>query len=354
VPGAKARARAGELAFGTIDTWLVWNLTGGRCHVTDPGNASRTMLFNIHTGTWDDELLRLFGVPRAVLPEVRSSSEVYGETNLFGGAIPIAGIAGDQQAALFGQVCTRPGMVKNTYGTGCFMLMHTGAKPIASKNNLLTTVAWRIGGRTEYALEGSIFIAGAVVQWVRDGLGIVKSSAEIEALASQAPDNGGVYLVPAFAGLGAPHWDACARGLIIGLTRGTTRAHIARAALEGIAFQVADVLHAMESDAGIRLAELRVDGGASVNNLLMQFQAGLLRVPVVRPRVTETTALGAAYLAGLGVGFWKDQREIAAQWKSDRRFTSAMKPALRKRLVAGWAGALARAKNWSRSQPGNS
>jgi glycerol kinase len=353
VPGAKARAQAGELAFGTIDSWLVWNLTQGRCHVTDPGNASRTMLFNIHTGAWDDELLRMFGVPRAVLSEVRSSSEVYGETNLFGGAIPIAGIAGDQQAALFGQVCTRPGMVKNTYGTGCFMLMHTGAKPIASKNNLLTTVAWKIGGRTEYALEGSIFIAGAVVQWLRDGLGIVKSSAEIEALAAQVPDNGGVYLVPAFAGLGAPHWDACARGLIIGLTRGTTRAHIARAALEGIAFQVADVLHAMESDAGIRLKELRVDGGASVNNLLMQFQAGLLRVPVVRPRVTETTALGAAYLAGLGVGFWKDQREIATQWKADRRFISAMKPAMRKQLVAGWTGALARAKNWSRLQPGN-
>jgi len=283
------------------------------------------------------------------LPEVRSSSEVYGETNLFGGAIPIAGIAGDQQAALFGQVCTRPGMVKNTYGTGCFMLMHTGSKPIASKNNLLTTVAWTIGGRTEYALEGSIFIAGAVVQWLRDGLGIIKSSAEMEALALQAPDNGGVYLVPAFAGLGAPHWDACARGLIIGLTRGTTRAHIARAALEGIAFQVADVLHAMESDAGIRLAELRVDGGASVNNLLMQFQAGLLRVPVVRPRVTETTALGAAYLAGLGVGFWKSQREIAAQWKTDRRFVAGMKPAMREKLVAGWTRALARAKNWGGS-----
>jgi glycerol kinase len=240
-------------------------------------------------------------------------------------------------------------MVKNTYGTGCFMLMHTGAKPIASKNNLLTTVAWKIGGRTEYALEGSIFIAGAVVQWLRDGLGIIKSSAEVEALASQVPDNGGVHLVPAFAGLGAPHWDACARGLIIGLTRGTTRAHIARAALEGIAFQVADVLHAMESDAGIRLAELRVDGGASVNNLLMQFQAGLLRVPVVRPRVTETTALGAAYLAGLGVGFWKSQREIAAQWKTDRRFVSKMKPALREKLAAGWTRALARAKNWDGS-----
>jgi glycerol kinase len=349
VPGAKARAQAGELAFGTIDSWLVWQLTNGRCHVTDASNASRTMLFNIHSGAWDDELLRLFGVPRAILPEVRSSSEVYGETHLLGGAIPIAGIAGDQQAALFGQVCTRPGMVKNTYGTGCFMLMHTGVKPITSKNNLLTTVAWRTGGRTEYALEGSIFIAGAVVQWLRDGLGIVKSSAEIEALASQVPDNGGVYLVPAFAGMGAPHWDADARGLIIGLTRGTTRAHIARAALEGIAYQTADVLRAMESDSDIHLKELRVDGGACVNNLLMQFQADLLGVPVVRPRVAETTALGAAYLAGLGVGFWKDRREIAAHWKTDRRFKPATMPALRKQLLTGWTRALARAKNWNSS-----
>ncbi|MDD5139651.1 MAG: glycerol kinase GlpK [Verrucomicrobiales bacterium] len=349
VPGAKKRALAGELAFGTIDSWLVWNLTNGRCHITDASNASRTMLFNIHTGAWDDELLRLFDVPRAILPDVRSSSEVYGETNLLGGAIPIAGIAGDQQAALFGQVCTRPGMVKNTYGTGCFLLMHTGGKPIASKNNLLTTVAWRIGDRTEYALEGSIFIAGAVVQWLRDGLGIIKSSGEIEALAAQVPDNGGVYLVPAFAGLGAPHWDAYARGLIIGLTRGTMRAHIARAALEGIAYQVADVLHVMENDAGIKLKELRVDGGACANNLLMQFQADLLGVPVVRPRVTETTSLGAAYLAGLGVGFWKDQREIAAHWEADRRFTPKAKPATREQLLSGWTRALTRAKNWSRS-----
>jgi glycerol kinase len=349
VPGAKFRAQAGELAFGTIDSWLVWNLTGGRCHVTDPSNASRTMLFHIHTGAWDDELLRLFGVPRAILPDVCSSSEVYGETHLLGGMIPIAGIAGDQQAALFGQVCTRPGMVKNTYGTGCFMLMQTGGRPIVSKNNLLTTVAWRFGDRTEYALEGSIFIAGAVVQWLRDGLGIIKSSGEIEALAAQVPDNGGVHLVPAFAGLGAPHWDAQARGLIIGLTRGTTRAHIARAALEGIAFQVADVLRAMESDAGIRLTELRVDGGACANNLLMQFQADLLGVPVVRPRVAETTALGTAYLAGLGVGFWKDQKEITTHWEADRRFIPATKPAVRKQLLAGWTRALTRAKNWSRS-----
>lgn len=346
VPGAKARARAGELAFGTIDSWLVWNLTGGQRHVTDPSNASRTMLFNIHTGDWDDELLRLFGVSRAMLPEVRSSSEVHGETTLFGGTIPIAGIAGDQQAALFGQACTRPGMVKNTYGTGCFMLMHTGEKPVPSRNNLLTTVAWRIGDRTEYALEGSIFIAGAVVQWLRDGLKIISSSGEVESLAAQVADNGGVYLVPAFAGLGAPHWDQYARGAILGLTRGTTRAHLARAALEGIAYQVHDVLRAMESDAKIRLRELRVDGGACANNVLMQFQADVLGVPVVRPRVAETTALGAAYLAGLGVGFWKDQREIAAQWQADRQFVPAAKASVRKKLLAGWNKALHRAKRW--------
>ena len=347
VRGAKAKARAGRLAFGTIDSWLVWNLTGGREHVTDPSNASRTMLFNIHTGDWDDELLKLFGVPRSILPDVRSSSEVYGESHLLGAPIPIAGIAGDQQAALFGQVCTKPGMVKNTYGTGCFMLMHTGVKPIASRNNLLTTVAWRIAGKTEYALEGSIFIAGAVVQWLRDGLGIISSSGEVESLASQVPDNGGVYLVPAFAGLGAPHWDPYARGTLIGLTRGSTRAHIARAALEGIAYQVADVLRAMESDAKVRLKELRVDGGACANNLLMQFQADLLRVPVVRPRVSETTALGAAYLAGLAVGYWKDRAEIAAQWQTDRRFVPAMKTADRKRLTAGWTKALGRARDWA-------
>ena len=346
VPGARAKAKAGKLAFGTIDSWLVWHLTGGRVHVTDPSNASRTMLFNLRTGDWDDELLKLFGVPRSVLPEVRSSSEVYGQTTLFGGSIPIAGIAGDQQAALFGQACTQPGMVKNTYGTGCFMLMNTGTKPTPSKNNLLTTVAWRIGKRTEYALEGSIFIAGAVVQWLRDGLGIIRSSSEVEALASQVADTEGVYLVPAFAGLGAPHWDQYARGLIAGVTRGTTAAHIARAALEGIAFQVADVLRAMEADAKIRLKELRVDGGASANNLLMQFQSHLLGVPVVRPKVTETTALGAAYLAGLAVGYWKDQKQIAAQWQVDRRFAPAMKPAQRKQLEAGWRKALERAKRW--------
>jgi glycerol kinase len=346
VKGARARAKAGRLAFGTVDSWLVWNLTGGRVHVTDPSNASRTMLYDIRTGEWDDTLLDIFGVPRSMLPEVRSSSEVYGHTSLLGGSIPIAGIAGDQQAALFGQVCVQPGMVKNTYGTGCFMLMNTGTRPIASRNNLLTTVAWRIGQRTEYALEGSIFIAGAVVQWLRDGLGIIRSAAEVEPLAASVPDTHGVYLVPAFAGLGAPHWDQYARGVLVGLTRGTTRAHVARAALEGIALQVMDVLKAMEADAGIRLKELRVDGGAAANNLLMQLQADLLNVPVVRPKVTETTALGAAYLAGLAVGFWKDQADIARQWQADRRFTPKMKPAARKVLAAGWNKALSRAKTW--------
>jgi glycerol kinase len=346
VKGAKARAKAGELAMGTVDSWLVWNLTGGKVHITDVSNASRTMLYNIHTGAWDDELLKIFGVPRSMLPEVRSSSEVYGETRLLGAAIPIAGIAGDQQAALFGQVCTKPGLVKNTYGTGCFMLMNTGTKPIASKNNLLTTIAWRIGNRTEYALEGSIFIAGAVVQWLRDGLGIIRSSSEVEELAASVPDTHGVYLVPAFAGLGAPHWDQYARGIIVGLTRGSTKAHIARAALEGIALQVMDVLKAMQADSKIKLKELRVDGGASANNLLMQMQSDLLGVPVVRPKVTETTALGAAYLAGLAVGFWKDQADIGKQWQADRTFKPSMKSAARTRIATGWAKALTRAKKW--------
>ncbi|MGV3755244.1 MAG: glycerol kinase GlpK [Verrucomicrobiota bacterium] len=346
VPGAKEKAKRGELAFGTIDSWLIWNLTCGRKHVTDVSNASRTMLYDIRKGDWDDDLLKLFGIPRSILPEVRSSSEVYGETNLFGSPIPIAGIAGDQQAALFGQVCTKPGMVKNTYGTGCFMLMNTGTKPIASKNNLLTTVAWKIGNKTEYALEGSIFIAGAVVQWLRDGLGIIRSSSEIEALASQAADNGGVYLVPAFAGLGAPHWDQYARGTIVGLTRGSGRPQIARAALEGIAYQVQDVLHAMEADSGVKLKELRVDGGACANNLLMQFQSDILKVPVTRPKVTETTALGAAYLAGLAVGYWASVADIASQWQADRRFTPGMKPAQRKQLLTGWNKALGRAAKW--------
>src|SRR3954453_6297464 len=346
VKGAKARAKAGELAFGTVDSWLVWNLTGGKVHVTDVSNASRTMLFDIAKGQWDDELLEIFGVPRSMLPEVRSSSEVYGHTDLLGTAVPIAGIAGDQQAALFGQACLKPGMVKNTYGTGCFMLMNTGTKRIASKHNLLTTIAWRIGDRTEYALEASIFIAGAVVQWLRDGLEFFRSAPEIEALAAVVEDTGGVYLVPAFAGLGAPHWDPHARGTIVGLTRGSTKAHIARAALEGIVLQVMDVLKAMEADAGIKLKELRVDGGASANDLLMQLQADLLNVPVIRPKVAETTALGAAYLAGLAVGFWKNQADIARQWQVDKRFKPAMKSAARDKIAKGWQRALSRAKAW--------
>jgi glycerol kinase len=304
VPGARERAGRGELAFGTVDTWLLWNLTGGSLHVTDPSNASRTMLFNIGTGAWDEELLQVLNIPPEVLPEVRSSSEIYGETakGVFDTTVRIAGIAGDQQAALFGQNCFSRGLAKNTYGTGCFMLMNIGEQPTPSRNQLLTTVAWQIQGRTDYALEGSVFIGGAVVQWLRDGLGLIKTSAEIESLAASVPDCGGVYLVPAFAGLGAPHWDQYARGTITGLTRGTTAGHIARAALEGIAFQVADVLEVMKEDSGIALNELRVDGGASANNLLMQVQADMLNVPVVRPKVVETTALGAAYLAGVGSG----------------------------------------------------
>ena len=346
VPGAMARARRGELAFGTVDSWLAWNLTGGRAHVTDASNASRTMLFNLRTGDWDDDLLREFRVPRAMLPEVRSSSEIYGEAMLGSMPVPIAGMAGDQQAALFGQACHAPGMVKNTFGTGCFMLMNTGPKPIHSRNNLLTTVAWRVDGKTEFAMEGSVFIAGAAVQWLRDGLGIIRSSSDVEALAASVPDNGGVYLVPAFAGLGTPHWDPYARGILAGLTRGSTAAHVARATLEGIAYQVRDVLEAMERDAGIRLRELRVDGGASANNLLMQFQSDILGVPVVRPRVAETTALGAAYLAGLATGFWPCRADIARQWQSERRFTPTMRPAVRKALLAGWSKALGRSMGW--------
>jgi glycerol kinase len=330
-----------------VDSWLIWKLTRGTHHVTDVSNASRTMIYNIHTGKWDKQLLDILDIPSSILPEVRSSSEIYGDTTFLGGQIPIAGIAGDQQAALFGQVCTSPGLVKNTYGTGCFMLMNTGDKPVPSKNNLLTTVAWKIGDRTEYALEGSVFTGGAVVQWLRDGLGIIKRAPEIEALATSVPDNGGVYFVPAFNGLGAPHWDQYARGTLAGLTRGSTRAHIARAALEGIAYQVYDVLQAMHADAGIKLKELRVDGGACANNFLMQFQSDLLGVPVVRPKVQETTALGAAYLAGLAVGYWKDQATIARQWQQDRKFKPAMKPALRRDLLAGWNKALGRAKDWA-------
>ena len=344
VPHARADAEKGRLAFGTIDSWLIWKLTAGRVHVTDPSNASRTMLYNIHTGDWDEDLLSMLNVPRSVLPRVAKSSEVYGHTEPSG--IPIAGIGGDQQAALFGQACHQPGMVKNTYGTGCFMLMNTGTEAMPSQNNLLTTVAWRVGDRLEYALEGSIFIAGAVVQWLRDGLGIIKHSADVEQLAASVPDNGGVYLVPAFAGLGAPHWDAYARGSISGLTRGSNAGHLARAALESIAFQVAEVLEAMEADSKIKLKELRVDGGASANHVLMQFQADLLGVPVVRPAIQETTALGAAYLAGLAVGFWRDQAEIAQQWKVDRIFEPSMRPDQREKLRATWNKALERAKAW--------
>ena len=317
VPGARARAEKGELAFGTVDSWLVWKLTDGQAHVTDPSNASRTLLFNIQTGEWDSELLKILNVPRSLLPEVRSSSEVYGQMK----GIPIAGIAGDQQAALFGQLCTEPGLAKNTYGTGCFMLMNTGTRPVTSKNQLLTTVAWRLGHRTEYALEGSVFVAGAVVQWLRDSLGIIRTSADVEALAKSVPDSGGVYFVPAFVGLGAPHWDPYARGAIVGLTRGSTAAHIARAALDSIAFQTADVMQAMQADSGIQLKELRVDGGASRNDLLMQFQADALGIPVIRPAVSETTAWGAACLAGLATGVWSSPRELAKCWKADKSFT---------------------------------
>jgi glycerol kinase len=351
VPGARARAEKGELAFGTVDTWLVWKLTGGKLHLTDSTNASRTLLLNIHTGQWDPELLRLFNIPPSVLPEVRSSSEVYGPTASIMApgsvGIPIAGIAGDQQAALFGQLCTQPGMVKNTYGTGCFMLMHTGDKAVRSDNNLLTTIAWTIKGRTEYALEGSIFIGGAVVQWLRDGLHLIRSSAEVEELAAKVSDTEGVYLVPAFAGLGAPHWNQYARGSIFGMTRGTTPAHIARAALESIAYQTYDVLKAMEADSGIVLKELRVDGGATANNLLMQFQSGILQVPVVRPMVTETTALGAAYLAGLGTGYWDSVEELQQQWAVDRRFEPDMDRAHAQELLKGWQRAVKATIAWT-------
>lgn len=347
VEGIRQRAREGKILFGTIDSWLVWNLTGGKIHITDVTNASRTLLFNIHTLSWDDDLLQLFDIPKNILPEVRSSSEVYGETagQLLASKIPIAGIAGDQQAALFGQMCTESGMVKNTYGTGCFMLMNIGEKAIRSKNNLVTTVAWKIGEQVHYALEGSIFIGGAVVQWLRDGLGIISSSSEIETLAQKVEDNGGVYLVPAFAGLGAPHWNGHARGTMVGITRGTTAAHIARAALESIAFQTAEVLRAMESDAKISIKELRVDGGATVNNLLMQIQADMLGARVVRPEITETTAMGAAYLAGLAMGFWDNINDIQSQWKLDRSFEPASGDA--DELFKGWQRAIHAAKAWT-------
>ncbi|WP_218146455.1 glycerol kinase GlpK [Parapedobacter indicus] len=323
VAGAREKAENGALAFGTVDSWLIWNLTGGEKHITDVSNASRTMLYNIHTLDWDDELLELFEVPKSMLPEVKSSSEVYGETaaNILAAKIPIAGIAGDQQAALFGQLCTKTGMVKNTYGTGCFMLMNIGDAPVRSNNNLVTTIAWKIGDKVSYALEGSIFIGGAIVQWLRDGLGIIRNSADVEELASSVPDTDGVYLVPAFAGLGAPHWDPYARGTLVGLTRGSKAAHIARAALEGIAFQTVDILRAMEADANTEIKELRVDGGATANNLLLQFQADILQAGVIRPQITETTAIGAAYLAGLAVGVWKSTDDIQSQWQIDKTFT---------------------------------
>lgn len=348
VDGARKKADAGELAFGTVDSWLVWKMTNGQKHVTDVTNASRTMLFNIHSRAWDKELLKILTVPESMLPSVCSSSEVYGESEerLLGGSMPIAGIAGDQQSALFGQMCNTPGMVKNTYGTGCFMLMYTGEDAIPSKSNLLTTAACQVGGKMTYALEGSVFIAGAVVQWLRDGLEIIESSGDVEALASEVEDTGGVYFVPAFTGLGAPYWDQYARGTIMGITRGTTKAHIARAALASIAQQSADLLEAMQTDSGIRLTEMRVDGGATVNNLLMQIQADLLGVPVVRPQVTETTALGAAYLAGLAVGFWKDQSEIAAQWQANRRFEPEASKADVDARRAEWKKAVERAKGW--------
>ena len=345
VKGARGRAERGELAFGTIDSWLVFKLS--KRHVTDPSNASRTMLFNIHTQQWDDELLALLNVPASLLPEVVPSSGVVAETDVLGASIPIAGIAGDQQAATFGQACHAPGMAKNTYGTGCFLLMNTGAQAIASRNNLLTTVGWNVGGKTDHMLEGSVFMGGATVQWLRDGLGIIKTAAEVEQLAASVPDTGGVVFVPAFTGLGAPYWDAYARGTILGMTRGTTRAHIARAAIDSIAYQTSDVLVAMHNDSGIALSELRVDGGAARNDLLMQFQADVLGAAVVRPQVTETTALGAAYLAGLGVGFWKSLEEIGAQWKVERQFDPHMSNDEREAKLNQWRKGVERSRQWA-------
>ncbi len=351
VPNARAEAEAGNLICGTVDTWLIWNFTKGELHVTDVTNASRTLLFNIHTMAWDDELLDLFTIPKSMLPTVKQSSEVYGETKstLFAHPIPIAGIAGDQQAALFGQMCTKAGMVKNTYGTGCFMLMNIGKTPKLSKNNLLTTVAWQVNGETEYALEGSIFIAGAVVQWLRDGLGIIKTAADIEELALKVEDTGGVYFVPAFAGLGAPYWDSNARGTIVGISRGTTASHIARAAIESIAYQTADVLKAMEADAGVKIQELRVDGGATANNILMQFQANLLNCKVIKPKVVETTALGAAYLAGLATGYWKDIAEIQQLWESDKVYDPVAQTTETEKGFAEWKRAVHATQSWSNS-----
>ena len=349
IPGLRARAERGDIAFGTIDTWLAWLLSGGTLHLTDPSNASRTMLYDIHRGEWDDELLRIFRIPRAMLPEVRPSSQIYGTSakNLLGAEIPIAGIAGDQQAALFGQACHEAGMAKNTYGTGCFLLLNTGEKAIASKNGLLTTRAAQAGAK-QFALEGSVFIGGAVVQWLRDGLHLIRRSVDVRQLAASVPDSGGVYLVPAFTGLGAPHWDPYARGTVVGLTRGSNAGHIARAAVESIAFQSAELLRAMQQDSGESLKELRVDGGAAADDLLMQFQADLLGVPVVRPKVLETTALGAAYLAGLATGVWKDRTEIAKQWRAERYFQPEMKRDEAEQRMGEWQRALERAKEWEK------
>jgi len=346
--GLRARAARGEVLFGTIDTFLIWRLTGGKVHVTDVSNASRTLLFNIHTLQWDDELLKLLDVPRAMLPEVKSSSEVYGHTDpsLFGAAIPIAGDAGDQQAALFGQACFEAGSAKNTYGTGCFMLLNTGAKAVPSEKGLLTTVAWKIGGKTTYALEGSVFVAGAAVQWLRDGLKAIQSSADVERLMGQVSDTDGVYLVPAFVGLGAPYWDPRARGVIVGLTRNTKMAHIARAAVDAMAYQTRDVLEVMQVESGLPLTTLKVDGGAAANATLLQFQADLLNVTVRRPVVAETTALGAAYLAGLAVGYWKSMDDVAANWALDREFRPAMPKAQSEKLYAGWKRAVGRSLDW--------
>ena len=348
VDGLRSRAEKGEILFGTVDTWLIWKLTGGRTHVTDYSNASRTLLYNIHTLQWDDELLRILDIPRAILPEVRSSSEIYDQTDaeMFGSPIPIAGDAGDQQAATFGQACFQPGNAKNTYGTGCFMLLNTGAEPVRSENNLLTTIGWGIDGQLTYCLEGSVFVAGAVVQWLRDGLGIIKTSADVERLAATVPDSDGVYLVPAFVGLGAPHWDSYARGTILGITRGTTAGHIARAAIESMAYQSRDLAEAMQKDAGIELSGMKVDGGASVNDDLMQFQADLLGVSVRRPMVAETTALGAAYLAGLAVGFWENAADVARHWALDREFSPAISPETRHSRYARWRKAVDRSLDW--------
>ena len=348
VDGAREKANRGKLAFGTIDSWLLWNLTKGRTHVTDVTNASRTMLYNIRELTWDEELLELMGIPESMLPEVKSSCEVYAhtKTTIFAHEIPIAGIAGDQQAALFGQMCLRPGMLKNTYGTGSFIMFNTGEEAVESNNNLLTTIGYGYGGKVNYALEGAIFIAGAVVQWLRDGLGVIKSSSEIEQLALTEKNNGGIYMVPAFAGLGAPHWDQRARGAMFGLTRGSTAGHIARAALEGIAYQVKDVLRAMEADSGITIQELRVDGGATVNDTLMQFQSDILQIPLVRPKIPETTSLGAAYLAGLAVGFWENTDETQKQWQEEKRFEPKMKPEQTDELLYKWNKAVEKSKGW--------